>query len=228
MEDLTKRSKKTGILIFFLRLILAGLLLSAILYFAGPYYIRLFLPLFPFEIERLHPEYDISRFYLNDKNQVMYQVTIHKESVDKKGDIWAQRELTGGIVGRTMYISPIFIFSLLLAWPGLSIKERLKAFLVALPLLIVAQLIDIPIHLINRMEEPWPVDSPGGQIRQFWVYLLNNGGRQFLAFLVVFISIAAVRIGFRFRSHSTIMSEVGRNDPCPCGSGKKYKRCCGK
>jgi preprotein translocase subunit SecA len=21
---------------------------------------------------------------------------------------------------------------------------------------------------------------------------------------------------------------VGRNDPCPCGSGQKYKRCCGK
>ncbi len=21
--------------------------------------------------------------------------------------------------------------------------------------------------------------------------------------------------------------KVGRNDPCPCGSGKKYKRCCG-
>ncbi|WP_407160278.1 UPF0149 family protein [Bradyrhizobium sp. STM 3557] len=23
------------------------------------------------------------------------------------------------------------------------------------------------------------------------------------------------------------MRKVGRNDPCPCGSGKKYKRCCG-
>ncbi|MEA1649028.1 MULTISPECIES: SEC-C metal-binding domain-containing protein [Nitrospirillum] len=22
-------------------------------------------------------------------------------------------------------------------------------------------------------------------------------------------------------------AKVGRNDPCPCGSGKKYKRCCG-
>lgn len=22
-------------------------------------------------------------------------------------------------------------------------------------------------------------------------------------------------------------SKIGRNDPCPCGSGKKYKRCCG-
>ena len=20
---------------------------------------------------------------------------------------------------------------------------------------------------------------------------------------------------------------IGRNDPCPCGSGKKYKKCCG-
>ena len=21
--------------------------------------------------------------------------------------------------------------------------------------------------------------------------------------------------------------KLGRNDPCPCGSGKKYKHCCG-
>jgi tetratricopeptide (TPR) repeat protein len=24
----------------------------------------------------------------------------------------------------------------------------------------------------------------------------------------------------------TTMTKTGRNDPCPCGSGKKYKRCC--
>jgi preprotein translocase subunit SecA len=24
------------------------------------------------------------------------------------------------------------------------------------------------------------------------------------------------------------MPKVGRNDPCPCGSGKKYKQCCGR
>ena len=23
-------------------------------------------------------------------------------------------------------------------------------------------------------------------------------------------------------------NKVGRNAPCPCGSGKKYKKCCGK
>jgi SWIM/SEC-C metal-binding protein len=28
----------------------------------------------------------------------------------------------------------------------------------------------------------------------------------------------------------TVVAEkkVGRNDPCPCGSGQKYKKCCGK
>jgi uncharacterized protein len=42
-----------------------------------------------------------------------------------------------------------------------------------------------------------------------------------------------------FRSHRQVspsahtgeprrnVPKVGRNDPCPCGSGKKYKRCCG-
>ncbi len=33
----------------------------------------------------------------------------------------------------------------------------------------------------------------------------------------------------RFRASKMAHSEkVGRNDPCPCGSGRKYKVCCGK
>ncbi|MDD3191519.1 MAG: SEC-C metal-binding domain-containing protein, partial [Bacilli bacterium] len=27
---------------------------------------------------------------------------------------------------------------------------------------------------------------------------------------------------------SIAKDKVGRNDPCPCGSGKKYKNCCGR
>ena len=30
------------------------------------------------------------------------------------------------------------------------------------------------------------------------------------------------------RPASADKKEPGRNDPCPCGSGKKYKNCCGK
>lgn len=32
------------------------------------------------------------------------------------------------------------------------------------------------------------------------------------------------------KSSKTIVkpAKIGRNDPCPCGSGRKYKQCCGK
>lgn len=29
------------------------------------------------------------------------------------------------------------------------------------------------------------------------------------------------------KSAPVTSTKVGRNDPCPCGSGKKYKKCCG-
>lgn len=29
------------------------------------------------------------------------------------------------------------------------------------------------------------------------------------------------------RQNTTTSAKVGRNDPCPCGSGKKFKKCCG-
>jgi len=38
----------------------------------------------------------------------------------------------------------------------------------------------------------------------------------------------AQRISADAPSQSPATPEVGRNDDCPCGSGKKYKKCCGK
>ena len=31
-----------------------------------------------------------------------------------------------------------------------------------------------------------------------------------------------------YKSERGISVKVGKNDPCPCGSGKKYKKCCGQ
>jgi len=45
---------------------------------------------------------------------------------------------------------------------------------------------------------------------------------------------AAIGLEYRFmpsapRSRQPVRSEkIGRNQPCPCGSGKKYKKCCGR
>jgi SEC-C motif-containing protein len=34
--------------------------------------------------------------------------------------------------------------------------------------------------------------------------------------------------GSMVKSQPLSVSKIGRNDPCSCGSGKKYKKCCGK
>lgn len=37
-------------------------------------------------------------------------------------------------------------------------------------------------------------------------------------------------IGKQYQRRNQVIREkkIGRNDPCPCGSGKKYKYCCGR
>ena len=37
---------------------------------------------------------------------------------------------------------------------------------------------------------------------------------------------ARLEVGDLDLEHSA-RTKIGRNDPCPCGSGKKFKKCCG-
>jgi SEC-C motif domain protein len=34
--------------------------------------------------------------------------------------------------------------------------------------------------------------------------------------------------GAMVKAKPLTVTKIGRNDPCPCGSGQKYKKCCGK
>ena len=53
----------------------------------------------------------------------------------------------------------------------------------------------------------------------------NYGGNTVFSFRVPSMQ----EIDFVSYTYSPIKAQTpGRNDPCPCGSGKKYKNCCGK
>jgi uncharacterized protein len=39
--------------------------------------------------------------------------------------------------------------------------------------------------------------------------------------------IATIRASRPAARHLPHRTKIGRNDPCPCGSGMKFKRCCG-
>lgn len=74
----------------------------------------------------------------------------------------------------------------------------------------------------------FPDESQLNQLIQLWQNLCNalpiwpNNGWSPLELM----SRSSERRVF-FNPDGSVM-KVGRNDPCPCGSGKKYKRCCGR
>lgn len=54
-----------------------------------------------------------------------------------------------------------------------------------------------------------------------WLYELNEWDN-----LLTQEQRTAIRKQYN-EDHRAVSNKVGRNDPCPCGSGKKYKKCCG-
>ena len=81
--------------------------------------------------------------------------------------------------------------------------------------------------LEEKLEEPpVPVKSiVGAFLTRFDAYKLVRQRRRTLRALY-----AGNRHKFQPEPIEPIRAaaKVGRNDPCPCGSGKKYKKCCGR
>ena len=215
-----------GIRGFIIRFISAFLLVSALFYLSGSVYARILLPIFAFEIELVHPEYEIMSYGMEgtqaEGNSIYYVVKIKREIVNKIGIPQYGKQVKLNTVASALYIQPIIIFSLLLSWPALSFRERGRGLLTAMPLMIATASIDIPVFFISRIERGFPVSSLSGQIRLMMDNFNSNGGRQFLALLVVLVTVGLIQMTKTPR----VSPDTGPNNPCPCGSGKKYKHCC--
>ena len=215
-----------GIRGFIIRFISAFLLVSALFYLSGSVYARILLPIFAFEIELVHPEYEIMSYGMEgtqaEGNSIYYVVKIKREIVNKIGIPQYGKQVKLNTVASALYIQPIIIFSLLLSWPALSFRERGRGLLTAVPLMIATASIDIPVFFISRIERGFPVSSLSGQIRLMMDNFNSNGGRQFLALLVVLVTVGLIQMTKAPR----VSPDTGPNNPCPCGSGKKYKHCC--
>ena len=55
-----------------------------------------------------------------------------------------------------------------------------------------------------------------------------SGGRVLGAFAKALTSTYAEAASGKVKPVVRAGSKIGRNDPCPCGSGKKYKKCCAR
>ncbi|MFC1971874.1 SEC-C metal-binding domain-containing protein, partial [Chloroflexota bacterium] len=80
-----------------------------------------------------------------------------------------------------------------------------------------------PITLNVRSFEP--DDAEGLE----WLYHAFRHGKVPKGVMKPDLSIEATQSsGQTQRARAASEAKIGRNDPCPCGSGKKYKKCCGR
>jgi uncharacterized protein len=79
-------------------------------------------------------------------------------------------------------------------------------------------LLGLPLEAGDRIVAQAPELIPGCVIG-IAIYWRHRGPRQ--------VSMS-VNAGSRRSEPSSAATKVGRNDPCPCGSGNKFKRCCGQ
>jgi hypothetical protein len=215
----------TGIRGFIVCIIPALLLVSALFYGLGSVYARMLLPVFAFEMALFHPEYEVLSYNVEENqikgNKIYYTFKSVRPIINKAG-VPQDNNAELNMLASNLYIQPIIVFSLLLSWPALSLKERGWGFLISVPLMIVAASIDIPVCFISQIDSAFPIGSLSEQIRIMLSNFFNNGGRQFLALLVALAAVGLISI----MRIPHVSAKIGPNDPCPCGSGKKYKRCC--
>jgi len=199
----------------------------------GSFYARALFPVFQWEINLLAPEVDSLSMKLEDfQGQQMVSMVIKVS-----GAVSDRPELSKTITIHwppiNLYIHAIIIFSMLAAWPGITFRDRVKLLAIGVPFLILVEMLDVPLLTVSRCKLHAQslvsqVSPTAAFLHEYWLKFLNSGGREFLSILGGFLAVGAFYL-LRLRSAAQFSEsrEPGRNDPCPCGSGKKYKKCCG-
>jgi uncharacterized protein len=77
--------------------------------------------------------------------------------------------------------------------------------------------------LVGFIEVDDPEFEPADDIEE----RLDDAAAQLPRTILLLRKIAQLRASRPSGTAATRRTKVGRNDPCPCGSGKKFKHCCG-
>jgi hypothetical protein len=209
-------------------IVFSYIVLTAVFSQIGSLYSRLFLPIFQFELALFLPELKVDSVALkNYRGEKVIRVTGRATRyVETEGKISrVDYELDSKVPVVNQYLHPVIIFSVLLAWPGITLRERFWAFLTALPFLVLVEALDIPLVIISqclgKLKEASPDLSPDHAFPIYWANLLNVGGRYALSILAACMALASLRI-----CQILTMPMPSPKDLCPCGSGKQYRRCC--
>ncbi|HSR49775.1 MAG TPA: SEC-C metal-binding domain-containing protein [Acidobacteriota bacterium] len=129
---------------------------------------------------------------------------------------------------RAIYTNVPFLLTLVLVTPGLALRRRLIYLAAALALLYLSHVF----FMVTKAEIILiAAEYPGAGNQAFWHFadnFLEVSGKTFFPILIWLALCLPYMLGSVDTPSVAVDRKVGRNDPCPCGSGKKYKQCCGR
>jgi preprotein translocase subunit SecA len=115
-------------------------------------------------------------------------------------------------------------------------EQLLNHFCTAISEPVTIATIETALHSMARLDLPLSVRQKIPELLTAFFEFLGSSGK-YPASSTWASDISVVEKGYLslFRDDGTVRgatfakqyTDVGRNDPCPCGSGKKFKKCCG-
>jgi hypothetical protein len=148
------------------------------------------------------------------------------EEIDREGNRWAI------VPSDAIHINAVLFLALVLGTPELVAVQRLAIVALGLPALYLADVFTLFVWcrwtLVTDFGYLGPTAAADRWVgfTHYWpqLFLISIGNQLF----PVAAWAAALAFVWRHRrARGAAVRAIGRNDPCPCGSGRKYKRCCG-
>lgn len=189
-------NKKTLLKFAGLFLLAYVLLLGLSLQF-GHRYVEILLPLYRWEIGLLSPDYHIASLALADNRgeavialtlDMIRYIVVAGHGLPPGGSI-SSSTLAGHALQH-----PLLLLSLLVAWPAASFFHRMVLLAIAVPLLLLVEMLDVPLVLLGSIEDLIiaNIAPDASSFLVYWMNFLNGGGRLALsiagAVLVVALS----------------------------------------
>ena len=178
--------------------VFVALLIAAM--FLGQHYVELLLPLYRWEIAGLNPDYRIASLALiNGQGEGLVQLKIEAAhqflfagKIIPAGTVFSSSTLLGHVV-----LHPLLMFSVLLAWPGISGRGRLALVVIALPWLALVEMLDVPLLLTGSitdllLSQLAPYLASDSWIVH-WTYFLESGGRLALSLAAALATLGCYR-----------------------------------
>ena len=128
-----------------------------------------------------------------------------------------------------VYANTVFLIALILATPGMRPDRRAQRLGIAIMILFLSHIF----FLVTKVELSLTAAShPLAGSTAFWSFwddFFEIVGKVFFPVAIWLLLGLNFMLGdIEKMSVKPRSLKLGRNQPCPCGSGKKYKYCCGK